>query len=196
MLHLHLTDTQRIELQALRRTNLPAVFRSRLEMILLFDLGWSAPRIATPPLSPARHPGRPQGLSRSRRGCVFRGRSRRRDWVIPQGLSRSRRGCVHSRVARPRTGSRPPRAGHRTAGRTPWPGPYLDQPTTRRGPSSRRRNHRPSSGSSILGPVEGRIPTDRPSRRPPTRPEEGRTGRTGPRRIKKSGRWSPEAVLP
>ncbi|WP_020473683.1 helix-turn-helix domain-containing protein [Zavarzinella formosa] len=47
MLHLHLTDTQRIELQALRRTNLSTVSRNRLEMILLFDLGWSAPRIAT-----------------------------------------------------------------------------------------------------------------------------------------------------
>ncbi|WP_202947374.1 helix-turn-helix domain-containing protein, partial [Zavarzinella formosa] len=46
MLHLHLTDTQRVELQALRRANLPAVSRNRLEMILLFDAGWSAPRIA------------------------------------------------------------------------------------------------------------------------------------------------------
>ncbi|WP_020467979.1 helix-turn-helix domain-containing protein, partial [Zavarzinella formosa] len=46
MLHLHLTETQRIELRALRRTNLAAVSRNRLEMILLFDLGWSAPRIA------------------------------------------------------------------------------------------------------------------------------------------------------
>jgi putative transposase len=46
MLRIHLTDSQRVELQALRRTNLPSVSRSRLEMVLLSDLGWSAPRIA------------------------------------------------------------------------------------------------------------------------------------------------------
>ena len=46
-----LTDSQRAELQALRRTDLPAVARDRLEMVLLSDAGWSAPRIA-------RHLGR------------------------------------------------------------------------------------------------------------------------------------------
>lgn len=46
MLHIHLTEPQRSELQALRRTDLPAVARDRLEMVLLSDAGWSPPRIA------------------------------------------------------------------------------------------------------------------------------------------------------
>jgi putative transposase len=46
MLRIHLTDEQRTELQALRQTDLPAVARTRLEMVFLSDTGWSAPRIA------------------------------------------------------------------------------------------------------------------------------------------------------
>jgi len=46
MLRIHLTDSQRSELQALRRSNLPAVARDRLEMVFLSDAGWSPPRIA------------------------------------------------------------------------------------------------------------------------------------------------------
>src|SRR5262245_63168123 len=46
MLRIHLTDDQRSELQTLRRTNLPAVARDRLEMVLLSDAGWSPPAIA------------------------------------------------------------------------------------------------------------------------------------------------------
>jgi transposase len=46
MLRIHLTDIQRSELQALRRTDLPAVARDRLEMVFLSDAGWSAPKIA------------------------------------------------------------------------------------------------------------------------------------------------------
>lgn len=46
MLRIHLTDTQRSELQALRRSDLPAVARDRLEMVFLSDAGWSPPRIA------------------------------------------------------------------------------------------------------------------------------------------------------
>ena len=46
MLRTSLTDAQRSELQALRRTALPPVARDRLEMVLLSDAGWSAPRIA------------------------------------------------------------------------------------------------------------------------------------------------------
>ena len=49
----HLTDAQRSELQALRRTDLPAVARDRLEMVLLSDAGWSPPRIAG---NLSRHP--------------------------------------------------------------------------------------------------------------------------------------------
>ena len=47
MLRIHLTDTHRSELQALRRTDLPAVARDRLEMVFLSDAGWSPPRIAS-----------------------------------------------------------------------------------------------------------------------------------------------------
>ena len=46
MLRISLSDSQRIELQALRRTDLPAVARDRLEMVLLSAAGWSPPRIA------------------------------------------------------------------------------------------------------------------------------------------------------
>jgi putative transposase len=46
MLRIHLTDSQRSDLQALRRSDLPAVARDRLEMVFLSDAGWSPPRIA------------------------------------------------------------------------------------------------------------------------------------------------------
>jgi putative transposase len=46
MLRTTLTDPQRTELHALRRTDLPAVARDRLEMVLLSAAGWSPPKIA------------------------------------------------------------------------------------------------------------------------------------------------------
>src|SRR3954452_835624 len=46
MLRTSLTDSQRADLRALRRTGLPAVARDRLEMVLLSATGWSPPRIA------------------------------------------------------------------------------------------------------------------------------------------------------
>ncbi len=46
MLRTSLSDSQRAELHALRRTDLPAVARDRLEMVLLSAAGWSSPRIA------------------------------------------------------------------------------------------------------------------------------------------------------
>jgi len=46
MIRIHLSDDQRSELQALRQTNLPAIARTRLEMVFLSDAGWSAPKIA------------------------------------------------------------------------------------------------------------------------------------------------------
>lgn len=45
MLRIHLTDSQRSELQTLRRTDLPAVARDRLEMVLMSAAGWSPPGI-------------------------------------------------------------------------------------------------------------------------------------------------------
>jgi hypothetical protein len=45
MPRIHLTDPQRSELQALRRSELPAVARDRLEMVFLSDAGWSSTRI-------------------------------------------------------------------------------------------------------------------------------------------------------
>ena len=53
MLRIRLTDDQRHELQSLRRSDLPVVARDRLEMVLLSDAGWSAPRIAS---HVGRHP--------------------------------------------------------------------------------------------------------------------------------------------
>ena len=46
MIRTSLTDAQRSDLQALRRTDLTAVARDRLEMVLLSAAGWSPPRIA------------------------------------------------------------------------------------------------------------------------------------------------------
>ena len=46
MLRIHLTNAQRSELQALRRSDLPGVARDRLEMVFLSDAGWSPPEIA------------------------------------------------------------------------------------------------------------------------------------------------------
>jgi transposase len=46
MIRIQLNDATRGELQALRRTALPAVARDRLEMVLLSAAGWSPPRIA------------------------------------------------------------------------------------------------------------------------------------------------------
>ena len=46
MIRVILSDTTRAELQALRRTALPAKVRDRVEMVLSSDAGWSAPRIA------------------------------------------------------------------------------------------------------------------------------------------------------
>jgi transposase len=46
MIRVSLTDATRGELHALRRTDLPAKVRDRVEMVLSSDGGWSAPRIA------------------------------------------------------------------------------------------------------------------------------------------------------
>ena len=46
MIHIHLDDAMRDELRRLRHTNLSDTARDRLEMVLLSDAGWSAPRIA------------------------------------------------------------------------------------------------------------------------------------------------------
>jgi len=46
MIRIRLDDATRNELQALRRTDLQAVARDRLEMLLLSQAGWSPPRIA------------------------------------------------------------------------------------------------------------------------------------------------------
>src|SRR3954469_6018574 len=46
MIRVHLDETTREELQALREQGLPARVRDRLEMVLLSAAGWSSPRIA------------------------------------------------------------------------------------------------------------------------------------------------------
>jgi transposase len=46
MIHIHLNDSTRTELQALRRQTLPPKVRDRLEMVFLSDSGWTVPRIA------------------------------------------------------------------------------------------------------------------------------------------------------
>src|SRR3954469_19742838 len=46
MIRIHLDDATRHELQDLRRKALPPKVRDRIEMVVLSDAGWSAPRIA------------------------------------------------------------------------------------------------------------------------------------------------------
>jgi transposase len=47
MISIHLNDSTRTELQALRRQTLTPKVRDRLEMVFLSDSGWTVPRIAT-----------------------------------------------------------------------------------------------------------------------------------------------------
>jgi transposase len=46
MIRTHLDDAARDRLNSLRRTDLPARVRDRVEMVALSDAGWSSPRIA------------------------------------------------------------------------------------------------------------------------------------------------------
>src|SRR4051812_33436653 len=46
MIRIQLSDAIRCELNALRRTDLPALARDRIEMVCLSGAGWSPPRIA------------------------------------------------------------------------------------------------------------------------------------------------------
>jgi transposase len=46
MIRIHLDETIRDEMKALRRADLPHKVRDRIEMVTLSDVGWSAPRIA------------------------------------------------------------------------------------------------------------------------------------------------------
>src|SRR5215218_11342042 len=47
MIRTKLDDTARDELRTLHRTSLSPKVRDRIEMVILSDAGWSAPRIAT-----------------------------------------------------------------------------------------------------------------------------------------------------
>jgi len=67
MIRTTLTDAQRTELRALRRTDLPAVARDRLEPVLLPSAGWSPPRIG-------QHLGRhPHTVRAALKGFAARG---------------------------------------------------------------------------------------------------------------------------
>src|SRR5262245_63112867 len=46
MIRIHLDDATRSRLNSLRRSDLPATARDRIEMVFLSDAGWSPPRIA------------------------------------------------------------------------------------------------------------------------------------------------------
>jgi putative transposase len=67
MIRTTLTEAQRTELRALRRTDLPAVARDRLEMVLMSAAGWSPPRIG-------QHLGRhPHTVRAALKGYAARG---------------------------------------------------------------------------------------------------------------------------
>ena len=67
MLRIHLTDSPRSDLRALRRADPPAAARDRREMVVLSAAGWSPPRIA-------EHPGRhPHTVRAALKGFAARG---------------------------------------------------------------------------------------------------------------------------
>ena len=69
MLRTSLTESQRVELQALRRADLSAVSRDRVEMVLMSAEGWSPPAIAA-------HLGRhPHTVRAAIKGFAARGRA-------------------------------------------------------------------------------------------------------------------------
>ena len=147
MIRIQLDDTTRDELQALRRTDLPAVARDRLEMVLLSDAGWS------PPASPGtwaatRTPSGPPSRASPHAGA---------DALYPD-------------AARPRTRPRPPGAGHRPLLRDllgqdrTWTAGQLAEAL--RPTASAIGTARPAA----TWPAEGRLPPDRPDRRPQARP--------------------------
>jgi putative transposase len=93
MLRTSLSDSQRAELQALRRTDLPAVARDRLEMVLLSAAGWSPPRIAA-------HLGRhPHTVRAALKGYAARGTRAFYPEAPGPALGHARRAEVTSRLA-------------------------------------------------------------------------------------------------
>ena len=153
MLRTSLTDSQRAELQALRRTDLPAVARDRLEMVLLSAAGWSPPRIAA-------HLGRhPHTVRAALKGFAARGTAAFYPDAPGPDPDHARRATVTGRLSELLGQDRT------------WTSRQLADAL---GP---RRRHRPPPDPPLPGPAEGRLPADRPDRRPQAGPGEGRAGR-------------------
>jgi transposase len=93
MLRTQLDDTTRTQLQALRRTDLEPAARDRLDMVLLSDAGWSAPRIAR---HLGCHPHTARKALRLFRQHGAAGFARRRPGPPP---GQARRACVTARLA-------------------------------------------------------------------------------------------------
>src|SRR3954464_11871408 len=124
MLRTSLTEAQRNELRALRRTDLPAVACDRLEMVFLSDAGWSPPRIAG-------HLGRhPHTVRAALQGFAARGTAAFYPDAPGPDPDHARRAARARERARARPGGRPgpgasrgssPGTGHGPRGSCPTP---------------------------------------------------------------------------
>lgn len=157
MIRIQLDDATRYERQSLRRTARPPPARDRLEIVLLFEAGWSPPRRPPAPLPPDRPQG-PARLPAARAARLLPGPSR----ASPQ-----------RRTPRPdpRFAPRPARAGAHLDLRATGRGPSAARPRAGRPPGAplpraaacRLPPHRLDPGAQA-GPGEGRARHDRPGR--------------------------------
>jgi transposase len=93
MLRTTLTNIQRTELHTLRRTDLPAVARDRLGMVLMSDAGWSPPRIG-------EHLGRhPHTVRAALKGFAARGTKAFYPDAPGPGPDRARRATVTGKLS-------------------------------------------------------------------------------------------------
>ena len=166
MIRVSLTDTTRAELHALRRTDLPAVARDRLEMVLSVRR-----RVVRPPDRRA-----PRAATRTPSGQPSRASP-------PAGLP----------AFYPDDPGPAPDHGRRATGDRPAVRQLLGQDRTWTGrpagrrPPPRRHRHRAPPDPPLPGPAEGRLPPHRPDRRSTskTRPRSSGPSRSSPALKKK-----------
>jgi putative transposase len=154
MIRIRLDEPARAELRRLRRTDLPAAARTRLEVVLLSDAGWSPPRIAA-------HLGvHPHTARAALTGFAARGAAALYPDRPGPDPDHARRADVTGRLRdllgldRPPVGRRPPGGG--------------------------RPPERPP-GPPVPAAAGRRVPADGPDGRAQAGPGRGRVGHAGPR---------------
>ena len=165
MIRIQLSQTIHDELQLMRRQDLPAKVRDRLEMVLLADAGWTAARIA-------------EHLGSGYRTALdvlndFRDRGRealvpRRRGPAPDAARREHvSGRLHELLSQDRT----------------WTSAQLAEALHDHGIDLSPRQVR-----RYLRPMRSALPPDRRHRQAQTGPREGGPGRRGPRQPHRPGR--------